>query len=102
MSEALRFFRHFTPAQLAGLAESHDGGNIEGAGTHATLVTAAIHLRGKLHARTLATDVKSPDTFGAVKLVTGERHQVDIVLNHVDGDLSNRLYGIGVKQYATL
>ena len=72
------------------------------AGSHAALVTAAIHLGGELDARIPAADIQSADSLRAVDLVRRDRHQVDVVLDHIDGNLAERLHAIGVEQHAAL
>ncbi len=89
-------------ADLAGLAEADDAGDVEGAAAHAALVAAAVDLLGDLDARVAAADVERADALGAVDLVAGEREDVDVVRLHVDGDLADGLDGVGVEEDALL
>ena len=100
--DLLGLFGHPLIGDLARLAESDDAGNIQRSGTHAALVAAAVDLRDQLHARVLAANVKRADSLGTVKLVGGDRGQVNVVLNHVERNLANRLHRVGVEQHAAL
>ncbi|MCY1172415.1 hypothetical protein D9M73_125500 [compost metagenome] len=71
----------------------------QGAGTHAALVTAAVHGRFDAHAW-LAAHVQRADTFRTVGLVGRERHHVDFQLLQVDLDLAGGLSGVDVEQDA--
>ena len=68
---ALGFGGHLFAADLAGLAEADDAGDVEGAAAHAALVAAAVDLLGDLDARVAAANVERADSFGAVDLVAG-------------------------------
>jgi hypothetical protein len=65
----LGFLRHFLLTKLRGLAESHDAGHIQRAGTHAALVPAAINDGRKLHARIATPHIQCANALGAIKLV---------------------------------
>ncbi|MNX65889.1 hypothetical protein D3C86_969640 [compost metagenome] len=71
----------------------------QGAGTHAALVTAAVHGRFDAHTR-LAADVQRADAFRAVGFVGGERHHVDFQFLQVNLDLASGLSGVDVEQNA--
>src|SRR5712671_5841351 len=90
----LGLLRHFLLGQFAGLAEADDAGDIQRAGTHTALVTAAIDNGGKLNAWVATTNVERTDTFGSIDLVAGYREQVNVVLLDVDRDFANRLHTI--------
>src|SRR6266853_209685 len=85
---------HFLLGQFAGLAEADDSGDIERAGTHTALVTAAIDNGRELNARVATANVKGADAFGSIDLVAGYREQVDVVLLDVDWNLANGLHTI--------
>src|SRR5258708_21359609 len=99
ISHALRLFRHFRLAYGASFTESHDSGDVQSAGTHATLVAAAIHLRGNLNAGALAANVQRADALGPVKFVAAERHQIDVVFDDVDRNLAAGLSAVRVYQH---
>src|SRR5258708_11562885 len=61
---------------------------------------AAIHLSGQLHARAIAANIQGATTLGSVNLVPGDGHQVDVVLDHVHRNFTNRLHAVGVEQHA--
>src|SRR5450830_98389 len=71
----------------------------QGAGTHAALVTAAVHGRFKANTR-LAADVQRADAFRTVGLVGREGHQVDFQLLQVDVDLAGGLGAVDMEQHA--
>src|SRR6266853_2909655 len=90
----LGLLRHFLLGQFAGLAEADDAGDIQRAGTHTALVTAAIDNGGKLNAWVATTNVERTDTFGSIDLVAGYREQVNVVLLDVDWNFADRLHTI--------
>ena len=61
---------------------------------------AAVHLSGDLHARALAANIQRAHALRPVHLVAAERHQVDVVLDHVDRNLADGLRRVGVQQHA--
>ena len=63
-------------------------------------MAAAVDDGGKLHARIPAADVKCADALGAVQLVRGDGHQVDVVLLHVHRNLADRLHRVHVEEDA--
>ena len=65
-------------------------------------MSASVDDGGNLHARILAAHVKGAYTLGTINLVGGDRHEIDVVLAHVDGNLSDSLYTIGVEQHTVL
>ncbi len=65
-------------------------------------MAAAVDLRGNLHARIATANIESAHTLGAVDLVAGERQHIDVVGDHVDGNLAHRLHCIGVEDDALL
>src|SRR6202011_5735145 len=99
---ALALGLHLVHADLAGLAESDDAGDVEGARAHAALVPAAVDLLGDLDAGVAAADVESADTLRAIDLVAGEGEDVDVVLLDVDRDLADGLDCVGVEKDALL
>src|SRR6266481_5179247 len=76
----LGLLRHFLLGQFAGLAEADDSGDVQRAGTHTALVTAAIDNGGKLNAWVAAANVERTDSLRSVDLVAEYREQVDVVL----------------------
>src|SRR6267378_2940541 len=90
----LGLLRHFLLGQFAGLAEADDAGDIQRAGTHTALMTAAIDNGRELNARVATANIEGTDTFGSIDLVAGDGEQVDIVLLDVDWDFANRLHTI--------
>src|SRR6266516_228373 len=94
------FLRHLFLCDFAGLAETNDTGHVQGAGTHAALVTTAINDGGKLHARIAAADVQSADPLGSINLVSTDGQQIDIVLLDVDRNLAHRLDAVHSKENA--
>ena len=66
VAQALRLFRHLALADCAGFAEADDSGDVQRAGTHAALVSAAIHLRGDLYARIFAPHIECADALRPV------------------------------------
>ena len=83
------------------LAHADDLVGGERAGAHAALVAAAVHLRFEPDAR-LAPHVQGTHAFGAVSLVGGERHQVDLELLQVDHHLAGGLGRIDMKDDPSL
>ncbi len=65
-------------------------------------MSAAIHLRRQLHARIAASHVKSAHAFRPVHFVRAERHQIDVVVEHVHRNLARRLCAVGMQQHAAL
>ena len=65
-------------------------------------MAAAVDLLGDLDARVAATHVESADALGAVDLVAGDGHDVDVVGDDVDGDLADGLDGVAVEEHALL
>src|SRR5215469_17283256 len=78
--EPLHLDWHVFMGHGACLAQTNDSGNVESAGTHAALVAAAVNDGGNLHARILATNVESPDTFRSIHLVPADGHDIDVHL----------------------
>ena len=76
-------------------AHAHDLVNRQRTGTHAALVTAAVHLC--FDADTwLTTNVQRADAFRAIDFVTGEGHQVHFQLAQVDRQFAHALGRIHV------
>ena len=69
----------------------------QGAGTHAALVPATVHLCRQLGPR-LAAHPEHPDTLGAVELVTRDREQIDRQIPQRQGQLAHRLGGVDMQQ----
>ena len=65
-------------------------------------MSAAVDLRHQLHARILAPHVERAHALRSIKLVRGNRRDVDVVLNHVERHLADSLHRIAVKQHAAL
>src|SRR5580700_404911 len=96
------FARHFFGRDGTGFAQANDAGDVKRAGAHAALVAAAVDDGGNLYPRILAANIQGADAFGAIHLMGGDRHHVDVLLVHVDRNLSDRLRGVGVENYAAL
>src|SRR3974390_1471181 len=93
---------HLLHSDFAGLAETHDSGHVQRAGTHAALVAATVDLRGDLHTRIAAANVESANALGTVELMPGDGGHIHVVGNHVERNLADDLHGIGVKDNALL
>src|SRR5215469_15499826 len=100
--EANAFLRHFLVSQGASLAESDDAGDVQRPRTHAALMAAAVNDGRNLYPRILAADIERTHTLGSVHFVRGNRHDVNVLLDHVDGNLAHRLGGVGVEDDAAL
>ena len=85
-----------------GLAQADDARHVQRPGTHAALVPATINNGGNLHSRILAPYVQSADSLGPIHLVRGNRHYIDVLLGHIDGNLSYGLRRVGVEDHAAL
>src|SRR5271155_5545121 len=94
------FGGHLLAGDFAGFAKTDDAGHVQGAGTHAALVASAVDLRGNLHTRIAAANVERAYALGAIELMSRERHDVDVHLIHVDGDLTQGLNAIGMEDNA--
>lgn len=59
---------------------------------------------GKNCLRNLISGPKSESyhTLGAIELMPGDRHKIDLEVVDVDVDLADGLGGVGVKEYALL
>jgi hypothetical protein len=82
-ADAFRLGAHLQPGDAEGLAHADDLVGGQGAGAHAALVAAAVHL-GFQADPGLAPHVEGADALGAVGLVGREGHQVDLQLLQVD------------------
>src|SRR5579864_5223229 len=100
--ELTGLLRHFFLSNGTRLAQTDDAGDVERAGAHAALVAAAIDDGGNLHARILAANIERAHALGTVHLVAGDGGQIDVLLDHVDGNLADGLSGVGVKDHAAL
>ena len=96
------FLFPFLHAQQTSLAESNNAGDIQRSRPQAALVAATIHLSAEPHARTAAANVEGSNSFRAVHLVRGKRHQVDLVFLDIHRNLAGGLGGIDVKRYLVL
>ncbi len=96
------FLRHLFLREGARFAQAYDAGNVERSRAHAALMAAAVDDGRDLHARILASNVESADAFWPVKLVSGDRHYVDVLLVHVDRNLADGLNRVGVEDYPAL
>jgi hypothetical protein len=98
--------RLLLPTFLAGqrtcLAQSDDAGDVQRAGAHTALVSAAIDLRHQLHPGILPPYVERAHALGAIKLVRRNRREIDIVLDDVERDLADGLHRVGVEEHAAL
>src|SRR5581483_3701103 len=65
-------------------------------------MSAAIDDGGNLHARILAAHVERAYTFRSVNLVTGNGGEIDVVFDHIHGNLTDGLNRVGVEQHPTL
>ena len=89
----------FKKRQSVGFPHADDLVCCKRAGAHAAFVTAAVNLGLNAHAR-LAANVESADALGAVYLVRGQAHQIDLKLLRVDDELARRLRCVAVKEHA--
>ncbi len=96
------FCGHVMLAQFAGLAKTDNQWHRQGAGTHATFMSAPIHLGGDPDPRIPLSHVKRADSLGAINLVSRERHQVDPHVLHIDGNLADSLCRVAVKENTLL
>ena len=78
---------------------AHDGGNILCARALAALLRAALD---EARQEDALTGVQHAGAFRTVKLVRGERQQVDVLRLDVNGQVSRGLHGVGVEQHARL
>src|SRR5579863_3539050 len=99
---ALGLFGHFLLSDRAGGAEADDAGNVECAGTHAALVTAAVDDGGELDAGVAAANVESSDALGSIELVSGDGQEVDVVLLDVYWDFAHGLNAIHSEEDTVL
>src|SRR5476649_2300994 len=93
------FGSHVFFGYTEGFTHADDLVGRQGAGTHAALVTAAVHGSFDAHAR-LAAHVQRADAFRTVGLVGGERHQVDFQFRQVNVDLAGGLSRVDMQQDA--
>ena len=84
----------------ARFAQAHDARHIQRARPHAALMPAAVHLRRQLHARIAAPHIKRAHALRPVHFVRADRHQIDVVVDHVHRNLADRLRAVGMKQHA--
>ena len=98
-ADALVFGRHFRARNAERLAHADDLVGGQRAGAQAALVAAAVHLRFQADAR-LAAHIQCADALGAVDLVGGEGHQVDLELVEVDGNLAGGLGRVHMEDHA--
>ena len=98
-ADTLVLGRHFFLRDVERLAHADDLVRRQGAGTETALMSAAVHLRFQSHAR-FAPHVQRADPFGAVSLVRGKTHQIDLELLQVDHHLAGRLRRIDMQQHA--
>ena len=76
-------------------AHAHDLVNRQRAGTHAALVTAAVHLCFDADTR-FTTNVQRADPFRAIDFVAGEGHQVHFQLAQIDRQFAHALGRVNV------
>src|SRR5690242_10605928 len=96
------FTRHFFGGDRAGFPQANNAGDIERARAHAAFVPAAVNDGGKLHAGILAAHLQSTDALGPVHLVRGNGHDINVLLDHIHGNLAHRLGGVRVEDDAAL
>src|SRR5688572_2075378 len=102
LAQPLAFGRHLEPADLRGLAEPDDAGDVQRARPHAALVAATVDLLGQQHARIPPAHVEGAHTLRTVHLVRRDRGQVGLRLGHVERHLADGLDGVGMQQDALL
>ena len=78
---------------------AHNGRKVLRAGAFAVLLRAAFDEARQGNA---LTGVEHAGALRAVELVRGERQQIDILRFDINGNVSRRLHGVGVEQYARL
>src|SRR5580698_8947307 len=100
--EYASFLCHVFLSDGASLAQANDTGDVQGAGAHAAFVASAVNDGGKLNSGILPADVQRTYALGAIHFVTRDRHQVDILLVHVDWNLAHGLSRVGMEDHAAL
>ncbi len=88
----------FLQGEGGGRAEADDRGDGERAGAESALVAAAVDEGGEADLGVAAADVEGADPLGAVELVGGKGHQVELVVVHVDREAADGLGGVGVEE----
>ena len=84
---------HFFPCDTVGLTHADDLVRGQCTGTHATFMSAAMHLRFQTDAGT-PTDEKGSDTFRTANLVCGQCHQINFCFLQIDVHFACCLCGI--------
>ena len=96
--ESFSFPGHLPATEFAGHSEPDDPRHVQGSAAQSALVSSAVDLGGDPDARPPAADVERPDALRPVHLVRRQAEQVDAHLLHVQGNLSDRLGGVRVKE----
>src|SRR3954466_10017113 len=94
----IRFTLSF--GELKCTAHPYDLMRCERAGTYAGFLSTAEHNRPQPDRR-IATQVERSDSFRSVRLMRGERHQIDIHCVHVNEQLAHALRCIDVEQHSS-
>ncbi len=97
LGETLGLGVHLLHGDLGGFAQADAKRRRQGARTEAALLAAAHDQRHQTHAR-LAAHVERADALGAVDLVAGDAHQVDVHRLDVERDLAGGLGRVGVEE----
>src|SRR5262245_19848739 len=100
--EARAFLDHFPGRELARHTQSHDAGNVEGAGAHAFFVSTPIDRRLQTDTRVAASNVERPDTLGPVNLVRRQREKINAHGLYVKRYFRHGLHRVAVKQNPVL
>src|SRR6185369_960652 len=85
----LHFVRQFQAGDFARCAESDDSWHVQRAGAHAALMSATIDLGDELDTRVATTNVESADALRSVNLVSGDRSEVNVVIDDVERSLAS-------------
>src|SRR5437868_3067444 len=96
------FAWHLFQANRQCTSKPNNPRHVRGAAAKAEFLSAAKDLRFEPDDRIAATHKKRSNAFGAIDLMSGKTHQVEIQFIDVDHDLADRLSGIAVQQNAAL
>ena len=86
------------PRNLASLTQADNTGNIQCARAHSILMPTSVNDRAKTNSGSLQTDIERTHPFGAIKLVSRHREEIDAHLLHVHRNLSHPLSSVAVKK----
>ena len=84
-----------TQGQFRSHAHGNNSGDVFRTGSSVFLLVPTDNERRQ---RQAATDVQRADTFRRVKLVAGDRQQIDRTVFHINGELPGQLNGVHMKR----